>query len=238
MDYRGFMETIEMSPEEMINYYKREQAGQTYGWTFFQDEICRMMLFRMDYGSDQASRPMHDKILPLFFYDKGYDKKWEQATGEKINRLGQFNANGVQAHIEIPLDGKTANLTPTNKRTIRHEIIHYALWAAGLPFKDDDTEFWCLCHAFDAGAYEIPTDEDKIKYIQLFCRIYDENNIKKIKSYHRNIIIGIMVDMIHSTDIDKYEEECLKEIAKFKQYDADIQERRKTAKKAKKNVVK
>ena len=210
MDYRGFMETIEMSPEEMINYYKKEQAAQTYGWNFFQNEMCGLCWEQRD-----GTKVMNDKILPLFFFDKGYDRKYEKETGEKIHRIGAFDSCGAQSHIEIPLDGKRPNLTPKLKRTIRHEIIHYTLWLAGLPWADDSAEFWCMCEAYDGGAYEFPfEDETKIEYIRTFKAFYDKH-VKRIrKRFAKNLMVGCMVQGIHTTPTDEYEAMCMELLEK------------------------
>ena len=67
---------------------------------------------------------------------------------------GFVSVGKKQAYIRIGIDTSNSILNKRLKRTIRHEIIHYYLWVLGLPYMDNSLEFWCLCHVYDAGAYE------------------------------------------------------------------------------------
>ena len=79
------------------------------------------------------------------------------------------------------------------KCTIRHEVLHYMLYIAGLKYKDDTAIFHHLCKEFDASAYKEMGESEQTLYDRLSNAIpmLDEllkSEILTEESYESNYI--------------------------------------------------
>ena len=91
---------------------------------------------------------------------KKFQKVWE--TRHQFYALGGCVVNGhKQAVIRIGIDVTRNTLSAKQKQTIRHEIIHYALWLMDMPNEDDSLLFWCMCYIYGGGAYKILSENEK-----------------------------------------------------------------------------
>ena len=184
---------IKMSEKDMVNYFIREQKAMEYGREFFKD-LCRIDI-----------KTLEDKIVPLSFYNEMDEILYSLDTGDNGVTTGGFCfAGNKQAYIRIGIDTQNSILNKKFKQIIRHEIIHYYLWLADLPFGDDDLIFWCLCHVYDAGAYEELDYEDE-EYYSLFVELFD-SYVADLELNVKNIVVGQMIAGINTTPIDKYKD--------------------------------
>lgn len=184
---------IEMSREEMCNYFIREQKAVEYGKEFFK-ELCRIDI-----------KTLENQILPISCYDEMDEFVYSMETGDKTAIYGGFCCAGEkQAYIRIGIDAQNSILNKKLKQIIRHEIIHYYLWLVDLPWNDDDLIFWCLCHVYDAGAYEELEYEDE-EYYNLFVSLFD-SYVVDLQPNIRNLVIGQIITGINTTPIDKYKD--------------------------------
>ena len=168
---------IKMSDKDMINYYIREQKALEYGTDFFED-ICRMNI-----------KTIENKILPLCFYNQMDEFLYSLDVGDRMAIRGGFcHAGDKQAYIRIGIDTTNSILNKNFKQIIRHEIIHYYLWLVDLPFDDNSLEFWCMCYAFDAGAYE-ELEYDDEEYYEKYGELSEKIKDQLANSAYRNKII-------------------------------------------------
>lgn len=184
---------IKLSDKEMCNYFIREQKVMEYGAEFFKD-LCRIDI-----------KTLADEILPLSCYNEMDELLYSLDTWDSAATYGGFcHADEKQAYIRIGIDTQNSILNKKLKQIIRHEIIHYYLWLVDLPYDDDNLIFWCLCHVYDAGAYEELDYEDE-EYYNLFVELFD-SYVMDLQSNIKNIVIGQMIAGINTTSIDKYKD--------------------------------
>lgn len=117
-------------------------------------------------------------ILPIIFHTD-----YNQREGT-IDYITQGNVRIIEKQNIINVYCCMENIEET-KRTIRHEILHYMLYIAGLKHKDDVAIFHYLCQEFDAGAYKKMSDVEQRLYEQLTSaipkmeKLYKENDISQ-----------------------------------------------------------
>ena len=187
---------IKMSQEEMCNYFIMEQKAMKYGIEIFKD-ICGSFI------STNTCIMVNDKIVPLSFFNIMDEYLYSVENDLDYAVQGGFVCAGKkQAYIRIGIDASNSIFNEKLKRTIRHEIIHYYLWVLGLPYMDDSLEFWCLCHVYDAGAYEELNYDDE-EYYNLFVDLFD-TYIADLQWNVKHILTGQMIAGISNTPIDKY----------------------------------
>ena len=187
---------IKLNQTEMCNYYIREQKVFEYGNEFFKD-LCGCLV------STETCFFVNDNVIPLSCYNimEACIYAVENKT-DNVVQGGFVSACKKQAYIRIGIDTQNSILNKKLKQTIRHEIIHYYLWLVDLPHEDDSLEFWCLCYAFDGGAYEALSDENK-EYYELFKELYD-TKVKDLPWNVSHILIGQMITFLGKTSKDKY----------------------------------
>lgn len=196
---------IKISKEDMCNYFIREQKTMDYSTEFFK-ELCKINI-----------QTIESAILPLSCYNEMDKLLYSLDNGDKTAVRGGFCYTGKkQAYIRIGIDTNNSILNKNLKQIIRHEIIHYYLWLVDLPFNDDDLEFWCLCYAFDGGAYEELTCEDE-EYYNLFIELYD-TYIVNLPSNIRAILLGEMINQIKEIPINKYKDFVIDTTNKAKKF--------------------
>ena len=199
---------IKLTEKEMCNYFIREQKVIDYAWEFFK-EICACSFSTPD------SYFVNNEVLPISCFNEMEEilSSVEQGINYKI--VGGFvKAGKKQAYIRIGIDTDNNILNKTLKRTIRHEIIHYVLWLIDLSWEDDSLPFWCLCYVFDGGAYEMLSPEDE-EYFKLFKEIHD-NHVKGLQWNIYHLLVGVMINYLHDTPIDKFEEKIVDDIKNIK----------------------
>lgn len=191
--------------DKQAAFYRKEQKVFQYAMEFWHD-LCAC----------GDSFEMNDTVLPIQCFDELETIIEAVERGSKTRVAGSANSfRNKQAVIRIGINGDNDRLSPSLKRTIRHEIIHYFLWLMDKPHTDNSLEFWCLCYAFDGGAYESLDDADKHKY-DLFVQTYD-TKIKTLPDNIRKIIIGAMVPQIGKSEYEftKNIEEDIKKLKMF-----------------------
>ena len=85
---------------------------------------------------------------------------------------------------------------------------------AGLPYMDNSLEFWCLCHVYDAGAYEKLNCGNE-KYYNLFVEVFD-TYVADLQWNVKHILTGQMIAGIRNTPIDKYKDFVIDMVNKIK----------------------
>ena len=199
---------IIMSQEEMCNYFIREQKVMEYGIDFFKD-LCRCSI------STDTCVMVNDEVIPLSCFNIMDEYLYSVENDLDYAVQGGFVSVGKkQAYIRIGIDASNSILNKRLKRTIRHEIIHYYLWLLGLPHMDNSLEFWCLCHVYDAGAYEALNYNNE-KYYKLFVDVFD-THVADLQWNVKHILIGQMIAGINKTAIDKYESFVIDMVNKMK----------------------
>ena len=164
-----------------------------YAYEFFT-EMVRVLPFQPD---GKQHKP---ELLPIVFV---FD---EILHADSTN--GCCTIFGKQAVIRVRIRGKFDELL---KQTIRHEIIHYTLWLAGLPSEDDDAEFWALSAVFDAQPYKIFNQKNRA-YYNAFKAYYD-GYLKDMNDYWgQHLAIGNAVHLMSKCEsVEAYEAALEKE---------------------------
>ncbi len=189
---------IKMSDKDMINYFIKEQKAMEYGIEFFKD-ICGNLI------STDMCIMVNDEVIPLSCFNIMDEYLYSVENDLDYAVQGGFvSAGKKQAYIRIGIDASNSILDKRLKGTIRHEIIHYYLWVLGLPYMDNSLEFWCLCHVYDAGAYEELNYDDE-KYYNLFAELFD-THVADLQWNVKHILTGQMIAGISNTPIDKYKD--------------------------------
>ena len=136
-------------------------------------------------------------ILPIIFHTE-YD-----LCDGKINYCKQGNLCilGKQNVINVFCCMEDAENT---KRTIRHEILHYLLYIAGLKYQDDTAIFHYLCGEFDAHAYkEMDTIEQSL-YEQLIDAIEKVKMIVTEQDYYNDLYTCMILAIGAYEDDSRY----------------------------------
>lgn len=205
---------IKMTEKEMCNYFIREQKVLEYGKEFFK-EVCGCSM------GTESCYFINDKVIPLSCYNIMDEYLYSVERDLDYAITGGFVYTGKkQAYIRIGIDAANSILNKKLKQTIRHEIIHYCLWVLGLPHNDDDLEFWCLCYAFDGGAYEELSSENQ-KYYELFKELYD-TYVADLPWNMYHIITGQMITGMGKTPIEKYSDYVIDMVKNIKQIYARV----------------
>lgn len=115
--------------------------------------------------------PFDTNIIPIVFIDEpsnhfaGYDEK-----GEPHRIAGGVTLDYKKQSIMKIYDCANHSIDEL-EQTVRHECIHYMLWALGLKHDDDTAAFHLLCDTYNAAAEQpMSTEEQKLykKYHLIF----------------------------------------------------------------------
>jgi predicted SprT family Zn-dependent metalloprotease len=137
-------------------------------------------------------------ILPIIFhtehcYDNGktnYSTMGNLYIAEKQNVINVFCCMRNEEETQ---------------RTIRHEVLHYMLYIAGLKYADDTAIFHYLCGEYNANAYKEMGDTEQQLYDQLINGVEmlkDACNRNKELDYDLNYIcmlLAVCTDEDNST---------------------------------------
>ena len=201
-------ERIKLTEKEMCNYYIKEQKVLAYGQEFFED-LCSCMMCSDRYIF------VNNRVLPLSCYNELIEcvQAIEQGSDEYI--VGGFMFSGVkQSYIRIGIDTRDEELSEEMKKTIRHEIIHYYLWVLDYGHNDDDLDFWCMCYAYDGGAYEVLSEENMIFY-NIFVSVFDDY-VKDLQWNKWHLALQIMISGLHEYSKEEYQDKIVAEIESVK----------------------
>ena len=120
--------------------------------------------------------PIQVELLPIIFHtDYNYcNGKIDYTTYGNLCIAGKQNVINIFCCMDR---------IEETKRTIRHEVLHYMLYIAGLKHDDDTAIFHYLCDEYDANAYKKMSNMEQELYIKLVAGI---NTLKeKTKIYPR-----------------------------------------------------
>lgn len=132
--------------------YKLHDQLRQYAYDFF-------VKVKKDFDAD-----IDENIIPIIFFDKPCD------------HFSGFDKNGIPHKISagVTLNYKKQSIIkifdcenhPTEEleQTVRHEVIHYILWALGLKDKDNTAVFHLMCEKYDAAADEPMSVKEKELY--------------------------------------------------------------------------
>lgn len=104
--------------------------------------------------------PIQVELLPILFHtDYNYHNgKIDYTTHGNLRISGSQNVINIFCCMDC---------IEETKRTIRHEVLHYMLYIAGLKYKDDTAIFHYLCDEYDACAYKKMSTVEQELYIKL-----------------------------------------------------------------------
>ena len=180
-------ETQEEKAKRIASYMAVYSEAMEYAMDFFILNIQRIFIFQ------EGGIMINSDVLPIVF-----------VTDDEIpsHRDGQMMSVGKQCAIYVRLQER--KLTESMKADIRHELIHYGLWLAGLPDEDESPQFWGLATIYNAMPYVAPKGQDK-KLGQLFidfCTSY----VSGLESdYERPTMIGNAIrSMTRAESVEEY----------------------------------
>ena len=134
---------------------------------------------------------INSEILPIVMHwDYRNDHEW----GEKTFTAGDFLTHGKQSVMNIYCS-MGADIEDIKQR-IRHEILHYCLFMAGLKNGDEEAIFHYLCGLYDAHAYKEMTEGEQDLYNK-FLKV--KKIIESEKSFtdeEKKSAINLFVDAI------------------------------------------
>lgn len=143
-------------------WVKREREAIDYIGDFWRNIVTKTV--------DIEKEGIVDSILPpINFYDERLLIGDAIKAGNNNITSGHTNSGQYQSSISIALNIDKR----INKKTIRHELIHYLLALKGYGWYDNDLAFWCYCYIFDGRAYE-KMDLELVPIYEKFIKTHDE----------------------------------------------------------------
>lgn len=108
---------------------------------------------------------------PINFYDERPLMVDAVSEGNNIIKAGFTWSTNTKNHVGISLALNPGN--NINKKTIRHETIHYLLKLKGYGNNDADLAFWCYCKIFNGDAYQ-KLSPDEVPVYEKFISVHNE----------------------------------------------------------------
>lgn len=140
-------------------------------------------------------RQVQTEILPIIFHID-----YAHCNGKaKYSTAGNLVTKGKQNVINIFWCMRNEEEI---KSTIRHEVLHYLLYIAGLKYQDDTAIFHYLCNEYDAGAYKEMNDEEQKLYAQLSNGVEMLRLNRQIKLEDESTIIEYMFFAVGTNEDD------------------------------------
>lgn len=128
-------------------------------------------------------------ILPIIFHTD-----YNYRNGEiDYNTQGNLQVIEKQNVINVFCCMENADET---RRTIRHEVLHYMLYIAGMKYQDDMAIFHYLCKEFDAHAYKDMGEEEQRLYNQLINALSIIEKIASEKNMSEENCTSNMLSML------------------------------------------
>lgn len=171
------------------NFGERYQDYMEYAKEF-SEKLQKDFSYMLDDMECSIFGMLNIDVLPIVFHtDYRKDIDWNSRT----YTTGDFYVYGQQSIINIYC---SMDKEEEVKSRIRHELIHYFLYMAGLKHKDDTAIFHTLCRIYDAGAY-MDMSEDEQKLYDMFEVALDKlNNLLKnndITEDFHNLNVAVML---------------------------------------------
>lgn len=106
--------------------------------------------------------------------------------------------------LTINIFGVYSDHIEQNKKTVRHEVLHWLLKVCGLPYTDDSFAFWVFCHIYDAGAYEEMNTENKnvFDYIMQNYKTDPEQTKHNLDAAFVNLRSNVIPGQLSIFDLD------------------------------------
>lgn len=101
------------------------------------------------------------------------------AVGEFKIKQGTYSLTSYKNGTAIKVYGVDFDDVTNLKKTIRHEILHFALWLHDIPSDDDAPEFNAFCKLYKAGAYKKLSIQQK-RYCDELEKLSKEELFRKL----------------------------------------------------------
>ena len=107
----------------------------------------------------------------------------------------------------------------STRRTIRHEVLHYMLYIAGLKNDDDSAIFHYLCKEYDANAYKKMNEEEQALYnqftnaMEVMKKVVEVTKVIDEKELNNNFVVMLLA--IGANEKWNLYEELYKEACEF-----------------------
>lgn len=163
---KQFMEDMAVVKKELESFRDyRAKFGEMY-WEFMDYAKEFVEYLSQEYSFFSLLNP---DVLPMVFHTdnaKDADNKYD------FLRRGDVSIYEKQIVINCYCCMEDKRVT---MKFIRHELLHYALYIAGMKFKDDTAIFHYLCDKYDAHAYKkLPEEEQKLfDKLKMIIRYFD-----------------------------------------------------------------
>lgn len=205
---RQFMEEMALVKKELESFRdycakfgKMYEEFMDYA-KVFADQLQQEYFFFSGFSSN---------VLPIVFYTDNAKDISGQYDFEKAGDLITSNKNQTVINCYCSIMDIEAT-----KRTIRHEILHYALYVVGMKNGDETAIFHYLCEKYGAHAWKkMPEQEQKIydnfKMIIEYFDTREGNHTNDEVENCKNQLIGIMLTVIGEyKELPEIYEECQK----------------------------
>lgn len=176
---RYAMESEEDKEKRMAKYRTVSQDAMDYALDFFHGSISKVF---------ENERDVNPDSLPILF----------TTEDDRSRTLPKFTFHGNEPAIYINL--QETILSDSLKENIRHAVIQYILWRAGLPFLCSSAEFACMGYVYGVLPYKLIYDE-RLDFYKAFQHFYDNY----LKSWNdcdfKQHMIGQAISAIHKCSI-------------------------------------
>lgn len=191
--------------EELVSImkeYKKRIEEFKDGYADFGNRYSDIMEYAKEFAEQiklehNFFRIINPEILPIVMHwDYRNDHEW----GEKTFTAGDFQTHGKQSVMNIycSMDAGTEDI----KQRIRHEILHYCLFMAGLKNSDEDAIFHYLCGLYDAHAYKEMAEEEQDLYNKLLKVKQIIEDEKTFTDEEKKNSINLFVDAVGTKQED------------------------------------
>ena len=187
---RDAMETEEEKEARFASYRAILQDAMKYTLDFFHGSISKVFENKRDVDAD---------FLPISFTTEDL----------RCRTLPRFTFYGDKPAIYVNL--QETFLSDELKENIRHAVIQYVLWRAGLLFLCTSAEFACMGCVYGVLPYKLVYDE-RLDYYKAFQVFYN-----KLKAWNdcdsKQHIIGQAISAIHTSESVGEYQNVLKDLA-------------------------
>ena len=188
---RDAEETEEEKEERMAAYRVIYQDAMDYALDFFHSSISKVF---------DNVRGVNPDFLPILF----------TTEDNRSRTLPRFTFDGDVPAIYINLQETT--LSDVLKENIRHAVIQYILWRAGLLFLCFSSEFACMGYVYDVPPYKLVHDE-RLHYYKAFQDFYDKHMKSWSDCDSKQYMIGQAISAIHTSESVSDYQNVLKNLA-------------------------
>ena len=176
--------------KRMAEFRAISQDAMDYALDFFHGNVSKVFDNKRDVDSD---------FLPILF----------TAEDDRSRTLPRFTFDGDVPSIYINLQETT--LSDALKENIRHAVIQYILWRAGVLFLCHSAEFACMGYVYGVLPYKLVYDE-RLDYYKAFQAFYN-----KLKAWNdcdsKQHMIGQAISAIHTSESVSEYQNVLKDLA-------------------------